>query len=125
MAPNTEVTVLSPEEEAQFLTWIKGTGVTDLDHADSHYDYRGFWKATHGASHTKGQHFPDTFKEHGHPSFSQESQYSRGVMDGGMWTPDQFTPEGFAVSHAREDLFAPQPPMAVSHRQAILKKLQP
>ena len=72
-----------------------------MDHPDSHYDYRGYWKQYGNAPIRFGiDHFTDTYKQHGHPTFSQESQYSRGPMDGGMWVNDQFLA---------------QPPMAVSH----------
>jgi hypothetical protein len=111
-----ETTPLSPREAARFQHWIDVNGITDLDHPDSHYDYRGYWKATGGApvepgmfvSHGAGQqlprraHFTDLFKQHGHPTFSQESQYSRGPRDGGMWIPDS-------------DVLLEQPPLAVSH----------
>ena len=87
-----EVTSLSPAEERQFRSWAMANGITDVDQPDSHYDYRGYWKATNGADHSPGtvQHFPDTFKQHGHQTFSQESQYSRGAFDGGMWIGDRF-----------------------------------
>ena len=87
-----EVTPLSPAEETQFRQWVATNGITDLDHPDSHYDYRGFWKQTKGAPHKKGDHYPDTFKQHGHPTFSVESQYSKGPGDGGTWKGDTFVP---------------------------------
>ena len=90
-----EVTHLDPNEESSFQNWIKQNGITDLDHPDSHYDYRGFYKATKGAPHPPGSqlHFPDTFKQHGHPTFSVESQYSKGANDGGRWEGDKFIPQ--------------------------------
>jgi len=101
--PN-ETTSLSPLEEALFQKWVGQNGLGEVDAPDAHYDMRGFWKSTQGAPHPPGseQHFPDTFKQHGHPTFSQESQYSKGAYDGGMWNGDNFIP---------------QPPMAVSHPQ--------
>lgn len=85
-----ETTPLTPHEEVQFRLWAVANGLQDVDHPDSHYDYRGFWKQTQGAPHPPGSqlHFPDTFKQHGHPSFSVESQYSRGPQDGGQWLGD-------------------------------------
>jgi hypothetical protein len=85
-----ETTVLTPGDEYQFRLWAAQNALRDVDHPDSHYDYRGFWKATQGAPHQPGgaQHFPDTFKQHGHPTFSVESQYSRGLQDGGRWLGD-------------------------------------
>lgn len=101
-----EVTKLHPLDELAFQMWAKSNGLMDVDHPDSHYDYRGFYKATNGAPHPPGEqmHFPDTFKMHGHPTFSQESQYSAGPADGGMWVGDD-----------PASTFLAQPPMAVSH----------
>lgn len=89
-----ENTVLSPDDEQAFRQWIAQNNIHDLDHPDSHYDYRGFWKQTQGAPHPPGSemHFPDTFKQHGHPSFSVESRYSRGLQDGGQWLGDTLIP---------------------------------
>lgn len=101
----SDTTVLTPEDESRFRQWIQANGITDLDHPDSHYDYRGFWKATQGASHPPGSelHFPDTFKQHGHPTFSVESQYSSGPNDGGHWVNDAFVPQGVNMG-SRPDL---------------------
>lgn len=63
----------------------------DLDHPDSHYDYRGAFLAGLGRGASTG-HFPDTFKQHGHPTFSVESKYSAGPGDGGSWRGDTFVP---------------------------------
>lgn len=76
--------------------------IADLDHPDSHYDYRGFFKKEGAKPVRFGiDHFTDQFKQHGHPTFSQESQYSKGPWDGGMWI---------------NDTFLAQPPMAASHK---------
>jgi hypothetical protein len=69
--------------------------VRDVDHPESRYDYRGYWKdhASKGRDRTEinagdqQRHFPDTYKQHGHESFSAESRYSRGPQDGGRWLP--------------------------------------
>lgn len=98
MRQGNESTPLTMAEEAAFQQWAQDNGLTDVDHPDSHYDYRGFWKSTNGAPHPPGseQHFPDTFKQHGHPSFSVESQYSRGPQDGGRWLDDTLIPPPMA-----------------------------
>lgn len=103
-----ETTTLTPAEERAFRRWVTANRIMDLDHPDSRYDYRGFWKATRGQPHPPGdeEHFPDTFKQHGHPTFSQESQYSRGSWDGGLWLP---------TAPGTPDAFLAQPRMAVSH----------
>lgn len=91
-----EVTSLTPEDEQAFNQWVAQNRIKDVDHPDSHYDYRGYWKGVV----SKGQnetainpqdhrlHYPDTYKQHGHPTFSVESQYSRGLQDGGQWLGD-------------------------------------
>src|ERR1043165_1935563 len=73
--PKPDTTALSKAEEARFQKWAKANNIPDVDHPQSFYDYRGVWKATRGQAITPGQHFPDTFKQHGHPTFSVESQY--------------------------------------------------
>lgn len=87
-----ERTDLSADDEAQFQQWTSDNNLSDVDHPDSHYDYRGFWKETNGAPHPPGaqMHFPDTYKTHGHPTFSVESKYSKGPQDGGRWEGDNF-----------------------------------
>jgi len=90
----TEQTALSPAEEVAFKRWAMVNNIQDVDDPRSKYDYRGYWKQTQGAAHQAGEHFPDTFKQHGHPTFSQESQYSAGPFDGGRWIGEQFIPNG-------------------------------
>lgn len=92
-----ETTPLSPADESAFQQWARMNQIHDVDLPQSRYDYRGFWKSTQGAPHPPGseEHFPDTFKQHGHPTFSVESQYSGGAFDGGRWLPkDKFIPPG-------------------------------
>lgn len=91
--PNHEVTKLSPLEEVLFNQWATANKLTDeVKNPDSFYDYRGYWKASNGAVHQPAaqDHFPDTFKQHGHETFSNESIYSKGPWDGGVWIgPEQ------------------------------------
>ena len=96
-----EVTRLSVKDELRFQAWAHRNGITDVDHPDSHYDYRGYWRSVKGADHPRGKHFPDTFKQHGHPTFSVESKYSRGPNDGGHWMGETFIPQG--AERARAD----------------------
>jgi hypothetical protein len=98
-----EQTILNPNEERKYQQWLKHYQPKDIDPAtgepydDVMYDYRGFWKANQGPDKMagygpiqfEGAHGPDTFKQHGHPTFSQESQYSIGPSDGGMWVGDE------------------------------------
>ena len=90
-----EITRLSPQEEAAFQAWAKANGITDVDDPRSRYDYRGYWKERGSAPVKFGvDHFTDTYKQHGHPTFSVESQYSAGSHDGGRWNDEQFIPPG-------------------------------
>ncbi len=89
-----EQTALTPAEERSFQQWAQTNGIRDADDPRARYDYRGYWKQMQGAAHAPGEHFPDTFKQHGHPTFSVESQYSAGPFDGGRWNDDQFVPPG-------------------------------
>lgn len=86
----SEVTELPSAKEKEFQAWAKKFGLTDVDHPDSHYDYRGAFLA--GLKPGQDAHWPDTFKQHGHPTFSVESQYSKGPNDGGHWNGDVFVP---------------------------------
>lgn len=78
--------------------WAAMNNIADVDHPESRYDYRGYWRdvARKGGDQTKmyedGLHFPDTYKQHGHPSFSVESKYSRGAGDGGRWDGETYIP---------------------------------
>lgn len=90
--PKPETTPLTADEEQRFRKWAADSGITDIDHPDSHYDYRGLFKELGGKVIQKSsdRHFPDTYKQHGHPTFSIESKYSRGPDDGGRWNGDTF-----------------------------------
>jgi len=89
-ASTPETTQLAPEEQAAFEQWLRENNIHDLDDPRSHYDYRGAFKAGVGREPGAEGHFPDTFKQHGHETFSNESKYSKG--DGGTWEGDTFTP---------------------------------
>lgn len=111
-----ETTPLPPELEPAFRAWLQRNGVTDLDHPRSRYDYRGAFLAQ--LSRDPGsQHFPDTFKQHGHPTFSEESKYSSGPGDGGQWLGEKFAPPGSAV-RLPEIMVAPDQPFARGLDQA-------
>lgn len=86
-----ETTELPAGQERAFDQWLQRNHVKDLDHPDSHYDYRGAFLAGIGRGNGTG-HFPDTFKQHGHPTFSIESRYSKGQDDGGSWDGETFIP---------------------------------
>jgi hypothetical protein len=85
-----DTTKLDPLTELLFQKWVAQNQIHDVDHPDSHYDYRGFFLS--GLPHKAGDHYPDTYKQHGHPTFSVESKYSRGLQDGGQWLGDTLIP---------------------------------
>lgn len=92
---NQFTTKLLPQEETQFQNWVKQNKITDVDHPDSHYDYRGYWKEVGNKPIRYGvDHFPDTYKQPGHPTFSDESIYAKGRTDAGHWDGDKFIPPG-------------------------------
>jgi hypothetical protein len=90
-----ETTRLTPAEESDFQAWVRANGIIDADDPRTKYDYRGYWKeiASQGqdarAMMPDGLHFPDTYKQHGYPTFSVESKYSAGPHDGGRWLYDR------------------------------------
>ncbi len=87
---NPSGTVLNLADEIKFRNWIAQHGVKDLDNPLSHYDYRGYWQAQQGgdpnAQQAANQHYPDTYKLPGHPTFSNESQYAQ--PDAPHWEGD-------------------------------------
>lgn len=74
-------TPLTPEEEAKFKVWKQKYAPNDTG---GDYDLRGAFKAGLTPDPERG-HFPDTFKKPNHPTFSVESQYSKGDTTGGKW----------------------------------------
>lgn len=104
-----EITPLTPPEESAFQKWVKknatAPGVKNWEQAP--YDLRGFFNdKTALAAWHPGDHFPDTYKQHGHPTFSVESKYSSGPGDGGTWQGETFVPAPSAS--AQPDPFSPQ-----------------
>lgn len=93
-------TKLNSTDETQFNKWIKDNNIKDLNEPDSFYDYRGYWKdiASKGRNETQINsqdhrlHYPDTYKQPGHPTFSIESKYAVGRNDAGRWEGDTFIP---------------------------------
>jgi len=106
---NLENTKLSPSEENDYQNWLRFYKNKDVDpktnelFPDVRYDMRGYFKANtpdnskgakvigSGPPQFNEAHGPDTFKQHGHPTFSAESKYSRGPQDGGKWIPNSDT----------------------------------
>lgn len=90
-------TKLNPKEEFEFRQWYKKLadkkGLNPSFDAEEHYyDYRGFWKNEdqYGILNDNSDaHFTDRYKKPGHPTFSNESIYSKGNTIGGNWVQDK------------------------------------
>lgn len=94
MPTANDTTQLTPEMEVAFRAWAENNGIRDVDMPDSNYDYRGAWLA--GMQAGPDAHWPDTFKQHGHETFSNESQYAGGPYDAGHWEGDKYVPAPIA-----------------------------
>jgi hypothetical protein len=88
----SETTKLKPEDESEFREWINKNQIRDLDDPRSYYDYRGLFLMDRDSISSPELHFPDLFKQHGHPTFSEESVYSKRPGDGGIWDGETFIP---------------------------------
>ena len=95
------VTELSPRREKKFQDWYAGVApVLGLDpNPDTYehaYDYRGYWLNNRDADVSSPDfHFPDTWKQPHHPTFSNESIYAKGREGVGHWEGDTFVPGPF------------------------------
>lgn len=84
---------LTPEEEKAFRSWYKqmsnNKGLDSNPDSKLHYyDYRSYWKDVASKTAEQQDHFPDTYKLPGHPTFSKESKYSNEKTPGGNWRMD-------------------------------------
>lgn len=95
--PENYNTKLSSSEEKEFKYWYskvsKYKGLSkDPDDPSQEYDYRGYWK-NEDRNGILGDdpyaHFIDKYKKPGHPTFSNESQYSNEETPGGNWSQDK------------------------------------
>ena len=90
-------TKLNPREEFEFRQWYKKLAEKkrlnpDYDAKEHYYDYRGFWKNEDRdaiLNNDPNAHFTDKYKKPGHPTFSNESIYSKGNTIGGNWIQDK------------------------------------
>ena len=60
----------------------------EMDNSKAGYDYETYFNDNYNeavAQLNNLRHFPDTYKLYNHPTFSNESIYSRGPMIGGSW----------------------------------------
>lgn len=90
-----ETTPLTADEGQAFRNWTytnrNAPGIARWQ--TEPYDMPGFFHDKEALSRWKpGDHFPDTYKQHGHDTFSVESKYSTNSNDGGRWVGDMFIP---------------------------------
>jgi hypothetical protein len=97
--PGPYITRLSPQEEAQFKTWVAQNKIPWQDSPTSDYDMRGYWKAlVSGNPRARTEinpvdqkpHYPDTWKTPYHKTFSRESEYA--LPTAGHWEGQTFVP---------------------------------
>lgn len=78
--PNLYSTILGPQQEQQFQSWVSQNKIPWQDSPAADYDMRGFWKAMvsgdPNAKRAGNLHFPDTYKTPYHQTFSNQSIYS-------------------------------------------------
>ena len=107
----TGLAQLSPEQEQQFLQWVKAKNVPfNPNDKTADYDMRGFWQALQQGDAramsgvnptTQSLHYPDVWKTPYHESFSAESQWAG---DGApTWQDDKL------VSPSGEIIFQDKP----------------
>ena len=82
-------TFLTPQEERLFEAWKRQHAPND---SGMDYDLRGAFKA--GLTPDTNNHWSDEFKKPNHPTFSEESKYSREnpQLPAGRWNGEQFIP---------------------------------
>ena len=95
------VTELGNKKEQQFQDWYAEAAANlgldpNPDAYEQAYDYRGYWLNNRDADiSSPGFHFPDTWKQPQHPTFSNESVYAKGIDGVGHWDGDKFIPGYF------------------------------
>ena len=114
------VTELSPRKEKKFQDWYAGIApILGLDaNPDAYehaYDYRGYWLNNRDADVSSPDfHFPDTWKQPHHPTFSNESIYAEGREGVGHWDGERFIPGLFNnVMQATEPMYLQEAPAVV------------
>lgn len=79
------ITQLTPQEMAQFLTWVRTNNIPYDPSPNADYDMPGFWKGLVSGDpkattaidpNDKRLHFTDYWKTPYHKTFSRESQYA-------------------------------------------------
>lgn len=123
------VTLLPAKDEDAFQEWFQRYAVShqlnpNPDAREHYYDYRGYWNANRSNPDfdvtTSDNHFPDTWKTPGHPTFSVDSIYAKDAPElAGKWVNGEYVKPGmldsntmklrqrYAESSFRDDLKSP------------------
>lgn len=96
-------TKLNPRKEREFRAWYDNLSNRlgldkNPDDIKQGYDYRGYFQQygnTNVEYENPNFHFPDTYKQPWHETFSNESKYAKGIEGVGYWDGDTFIPGSF------------------------------
>lgn len=95
------ITELNDRKEKKFQDWYADAAATlgldpNPDAYEQAYDYRGYWLNNRDADVSLPDfHFPDTWKQPHHKTFSDESVYAKGIDNVGHWEGETFVPGSF------------------------------
>lgn len=101
-------TKLNNKEEKEYQIWRNNLPENLQEEED--YDLRGLWKENKDQGLLDdNSHFPDKYKKPNHITFSKESIYSRGSIEGGIWENKKghwtFYPSYYNLQqHSKEDI---------------------
>lgn len=114
------VTELNDRREKKFQDWYANAATAlgldpNPDAYEHAYDYRGYWLNNRDADVSSPDfHFPDTWKQPHHPTFSDESIYAKGHEGVGHWDGERFVPGPF-----NNIMQATEPGVAVAPVEAV------
>lgn len=101
-------TKLDSKEEQEYQIWRNNLPENLQEEED--YDLRGLWKENKDQGLLDdNSHFPDKYKKPNHITFSKESIYSKGTVEGGIWDNKKghwtFYPSYFNLQqHSKEEI---------------------
>lgn len=115
-----KLTKFDADREKTFQSWYKRTADKlgldkDPDNYQHYYDYRGFYKEYGDVPMEGGQHFTDTYKLPGHPTFSTQSKYAT------FYNKDQ---QGYWANPALETGSGPDNFVKISDSKLPIKNMQ-
>lgn len=103
------VTLLPAKDEDAFQEWFQRYAIShqldpNPDAREHYYDYRGYWNANRANPDFEvtisSNHFPDTWKTPGHPTFSVDSIYAKDAPElAGRWVNGEYVKPGMLDSN--------------------------